>query len=174
MELRLQNTDDAEALSRFYIENFDHLYPWEPKREDDFHSINSWRERLQERKNANENGLSAHFISYDPGSASVIAVCELTNISRGPFQAAILGYSVAKSHEGKGRMKQLCAYVISFAFEELGLNRVMANYIPKNLRSERLLTSLGFEREGFARKYLCINGKWEDHVLTSLINPKNT
>jgi len=70
-------------------------------------------------------------------------------------------------------MKQLCAYVISFAFKELGLNRVMANYMPKNIRSECLLRSLGFEREGFARKYLCINGKWEDHVLTSLINPKN-
>lgn len=127
----------------------------------------------QRTKKAYENGLSAHFISYDPNSASVIAVCELSNISRGPFQAANLGYSVARSHEGKGRMKQLCVYVISFAFEELRLNRVMANYIPKNLRSEGLLGSLGFEREGFARKYLYINGKWEDHVLSSLIKPRN-
>jgi len=103
LELRLNNTDDAQALSTFYIKNYDHLHLWEPKREGDFHSISSWRERLQERMKAYENGLSAHFISYDPDSASVIAVCELTNISRDTFQAAILGYSVATSHEGKGR-----------------------------------------------------------------------
>jgi len=80
---------------------------------------------------------------------------------------------VSKDHEGIGLMKQLCQHVIAFAFEELELNRVMANYIPSNLRSEGLLEGLGFEREGLARKYLCINGKWEDHVLTSLINPNN-
>jgi len=33
------------------------------------------------------------------------------------------------------------------------------------------LEKLGFEKEGFARRYLCINGKWEDHILTSLVNP---
>jgi len=80
MELRLNKTDDAEALSRFYIENFDHLHPWEPKKEGNFHSISSWQERLQQRKKTYENGLSVHFISYDTDSASVIAVCELTNI----------------------------------------------------------------------------------------------
>jgi len=174
MELRLNGIDDAEALSRFHTENCEHLRRWGPKRERDFYSISSWRERLQERKEAYDNGLSAHFISYDRENESIVAICELTNISRGPFRAANIGYSVAKSHEGKGRMKQLCGHVITFAFEELELNRVMANYMPENLRSEGLLKSLGFEREGYARKYLCINGEWEDHILTSLINPKNT
>jgi ribosomal-protein-alanine N-acetyltransferase len=43
--------------------------------------------------------------------------------------------------------------------------------MPANTRSARLLEKLGFEKEGFARRYLYINGRWEDHVLTSLINP---
>ena len=50
----------------------------------------------------------------------------------------------------------------------------MANYIPRNQRSETLLDNLGFAKEGVAIKYLLINGKWEDHVLTSLLNPQNT
>lgn len=174
MELRLNRIADAEALSRFYIENFDHLLRWEPRRESGFHSVSSWRERLQEREQAYASGLSAHFITYDQNAAGVVATCSLTNISRGPFQAAILGYSVAKRHEGRGHMKRLCEHVITFAFEDLGLNRVMANYMPDNLRSAGLLQRLGFEREGLARKYLYINGQWEDHVLTSLINPNNT
>ncbi|MFB0585429.1 hypothetical protein [Aeromonas salmonicida] len=39
------------------------------------------------------------------------------------------------------------------------------------LRSAALLERLGFEREGYARDYLMINGRWEDHILTALLNP---
>jgi [ribosomal protein S5]-alanine N-acetyltransferase len=47
----------------------------------------------------------------------------------------------------------------------------MANFRPENRRSESVLTSIGFRREGLARSYLRINGQWADHVLTSMINP---
>ncbi|MCD8476266.1 MAG: 30S ribosomal protein S5 alanine N-acetyltransferase, partial [Shewanella fodinae] len=36
-----------------------------------------------------------------------------------------------------------------------------------NLRSANLLQRLGFEREGIARRYLKINGQWQDHILTA-------
>ena len=60
---------------------------------------------------------------------------------------------------------------LPFLFENLGLRRVMANYIPGNIRSSALLERLGFEREGYAREYLKIGGKWQDHVLTALLKP---
>jgi len=34
-----------------------------------------------------------------------------------------------------------------------------------------VLRRCGFQVEGLAPAYLLINGKWEDHVLTSIINP---
>jgi ribosomal-protein-alanine N-acetyltransferase len=46
----------------------------------------------------------------------------------------------------------------------------MANYMPGNERSARLLERLGFEREGYAKAYLNIAGRWQDHVLTALVN----
>jgi ribosomal-protein-alanine N-acetyltransferase len=49
----------------------------------------------------------------------------------------------------------------------------MANYMPRNARSGDLLARLGFTVEGKASQYLQINGVWEDHVLTSRINPKD-
>jgi ribosomal-protein-alanine N-acetyltransferase len=55
-------------------------------------------------------------------------------------------------------------------FEQQKLHRIMANYMPSNKRSARLLQKLGFVIEGHAKKYLLINGQWEDHVLTSLTN----
>ncbi len=58
-----------------------------------------------------------------------------------------------------------------YCFEQLGLHRIMANHLPRNVRSERLLASLGFEREGYARAYLKIAGVWEDPILRTLINP---
>jgi ribosomal-protein-alanine N-acetyltransferase len=174
MELRLNQINDAEALTEFYMRNVSHLHDWEPRREDGFHSLESWTQRLKERLVEFESGASAHFVSYDSSTDGVVATCSITNIAKGPFQAGNLGYAVCRTQEGKGLMRQLCQYVIDFAFKELSLNRVMANYMPRNTRSEALLNRLGFEREGLARKYLYINGKWEDHVLTSLINPINT
>ena len=42
--------------------------------------------------------------------------------------------------------------------------------MPKNKKSKAVLKSSGFEDVGFAKDYLLINGKWEDHNLTALIN----
>ncbi|WP_325097303.1 GNAT family N-acetyltransferase [Marinomonas spartinae] len=89
----------------------------------------------------------------------------------GPFQACSLGYSIGQQHQGKGLMTEILQASIAYMFETVGLNRVMASYMPANKASGRVLEKLGFEREGYARKYLKIAGNWEDHVLTSFINP---
>ena len=68
-------------------------------------------------------------------------------------------------------MQEILTAAIDYLFREQGLHRIMACYMPANLRSGALLERLGFEREGYAREYLMINGRWEDHILTSLINP---
>ena len=48
------------------------------------------------------------------------------------------------------------------------IHRIMANYMPHNQRSGGLLARLGFEKEGYAKDYLLIDGQWRDHVLTAL------
>ena len=48
------------------------------------------------------------------------------------------------------------------------IHRIMANYMPHNQRSGNLLARLGFEKEGYAKDYLLIDGEWRDHVLTAL------
>ncbi len=67
-------------------------------------------------------------------------------------------------------MTEAVRVAIQYVFEELNLHRVMANYMPHNQRSGNLLKRLGFVVEGYARDYLFINGGWEDHIQTSLIN----
>lgn len=67
-------------------------------------------------------------------------------------------------------MTEAVEAVVTYAFEVLTLNRVSANYMPGNVRSARLLSRLGFEVEGLARRLVAIDGVWQDHVLTSKLN----
>ncbi|BBN52682.1 hypothetical protein TRE132_08070 [Pseudomonas chlororaphis subsp. aurantiaca] len=67
-------------------------------------------------------------------------------------------------------MHEALQTAIGHMFDELKLHRIMANYIPDNQRSAALLERLGFEREGYARAYLQIAGRWQDHVLTARVN----
>ena len=101
----------------------------------------------------------------------IIGVCNFTNILRGVFQACFLGYSVDHKHQGQGIMYEALKASTDFVFKHLKLHRIMANYMPKNEKSGKLLKKLGFVIEGYARDYLKINGQWEDHILTAKLSP---
>ena len=158
-------------MANYFAVNEAHLQKWSPAVPKGHHTVDSWKRRLEERELEFENGLSVHFIGTDEEESHVIGGCSLSNIVRGVFQACHMGYSVAERYQGQGHMKQIVAHAIGYAFNEIKLHRIMANHMPDNERSANLLLALGFEKEGYAREYLLINGRWEDHVLNALINP---
>lgn len=136
------------------------------------HCAASWTLRLIEREKEFMDASSVHFIGISDSESQVIATCSISNIVHGVFQSCHLGYSVDKSFEGQGRMRELVQYTIDYVWAELKLHRIIANHMPENKRSKALLKRLGFEREGYAKRFLQIDGEWEDHVLNSLINKK--
>lgn len=101
----------------------------------------------------------------------IIGVIGISNIVRGAMQAAHVGYNMSEHFQGQGYMTEALTEVVEFAFNALNLHRLMANYRPNNLASERVLQKLGFVREGYAKDYLQVNGQWADHILTAKINP---
>jgi ribosomal-protein-alanine N-acetyltransferase len=115
----------------------------------------------------------SHLLLRGRLTGTVLGECNFTNIVRGPFQACFLGFSIGGRYEGRGLMHEALSAAIDHVFSQYRLHRIMANHRPENLRSGKLLTKLGFEREGLARAYLKINGEWADHVLTSRINPRD-
>ena len=121
-----------------------------------------------------EAGATARWVMLAPQSSGpeVVGTCNFTQIAKGPWRACVLGYQIARRHEGRGLMREALSATIDYAFRDMRLHRVMANYRPENARSARLLERLGFVREGFARDYLFIDGAWRDHVLTSKTNPE--
>lgn len=132
-----------------------------------FHTRTFWQDQLFDYQTLRSTGRALRFALLD--GEAVVGAINYDQIIRGPFQACYLGYSIDSGYQGKGFMKEALSKTIDHVVDELGLNRIMANYEPSNHRSAKLLKSLGFEREGYARKYLKLNGVWKDHVLTSYI-----
>ena len=82
----------------------------------------------------------------------------------GAFCSAFLGYKMDAEYQNKGYMTDAVRLVVRYAFETLGLHRLEANIMPRNAASLRVVKKNGFVAEGLARKYLKINGIWEDHI----------
>ncbi|NKB99923.1 MAG: GNAT family N-acetyltransferase [Pseudomonadales bacterium] len=159
----------------YYSTNREHLAKWEPNRDADFYTHKYWERWIGEVRESAEAGTTCHFVAFSPADdlERVAGVCNLTNISRGVFQACIMGYSIGAVYSGRGLMREIVSEVVTYAFNTLELHRVMANHMPENERSARVLADLGFQREGLAQSYLKIGGRWRDHILTAKINPRH-
>jgi ribosomal-protein-alanine N-acetyltransferase len=155
-------------------ENREHLARWEPRHDPNYFTEKHWREQLRSSREDFIAGRSLKLAMFlrENVNGPIIGSCNFTNIIRGVFQACYLGYSVDHRFEGRGFMYEGTKAAIEYVFDEMKLHRVMANYIPTNERSGRLLRRLGFTVEGYARDYLLIDDRWQDHILTALTSGK--
>ena len=154
---------DARALSLLYRAERAFLAPFEPDRGESFFTEATQRVRLAELAERRRAGAGDAWVILDDGEAA--GVISLSNIVRGPFQSANVGYFVARDRNGRGIATTAVKLVVREAFTVLGLHRVEAGTLVDNLASQRVLEKAGFERIGLARHYLHIAGAWRDHIL---------
>ena len=95
----------------------------------------------------------------------VAGMISLSNVVRGPFQSANIGYFVAREHNGRGLATTAVGRWSTRPSRTVGLHRVEAGTLLDNVGSQRVLQKAGFEQFGLARRYLHIGGEWRDHVL---------
>ena len=148
-------SEDADELSALLIENREFLARVEPARDERFFTIAGQRERIE------GDALSFAILAGNRIAGTVT----LSNIVRGPFQSATLGYWVAERLGGRGLATQAVQEVVAIAFEELRLHRLQAATLIDNVASQRVLEKNSFEPIGLARRYLRIAGDWRDHLL---------
>lgn len=172
--LTIPSPDAAPRMLAFALENRAHLTRWQPPEPAGYDTEQYWRDYLAASQNDFKAGRSMRLVLFEreQPDGAVIGECNFSNFIRGPFQACFLGYKIDYRAEGRGLMREALTAAIAYAFEELRLHRIMANYLPVNERSGKLLKRLGFTVEGYARDYLLIDGEWRDHILTSLTNTK--
>ncbi len=173
LHLRLAAAGDGPELAAYAVRNRAFHAPWMPLRSDAAFTAEHWEERIPHlRADFIERGASMLLFAWDRGSPGrVLGKVAYSQVARGPAQFCYLGYDLDEGAQGAGLMSEALESANTYVFEELRLHRIMANYMPRNERSGRLLRRLGFTVEGYARDYLMINGRWEDHILTSLTNP---
>jgi ribosomal-protein-alanine N-acetyltransferase len=96
-------------------------------------------------------------------TGEIVGFINISEIVRGGFQSAYLGYGGVAAHAGQGYMREGLELVLERAFNELGLHRLEANIQPGNQASIALVQRCGFVREGFSERYLKVGGRWRDH-----------
>jgi ribosomal-protein-alanine N-acetyltransferase len=170
--IRLAEVTEVPEIVRYYRENHHHLQPFSPTFGGEQVDEVAWREQVIER----HLELSRHesfraFIFLRAAPHRIAGNINLTQVVRGAFQSCVLGYNLEESAQGRGYMTEAVRATVQLAFSEWKLHRVAASYMPRNTRSAAVLERCGFRVEGTAPAYLRINGAWEDHVLTAVINP---
>lgn len=96
-------------------------------------------------------------------SGELVGVINVSEIVRGAFHSAYLGYYAFLPHVGQGYMTEGLALALRWVFGSLRLHRVEANIQPANEASRALVQRLGFRCEGFSPRYLKVAGRWRDH-----------
>lgn len=141
------------------------LVPWEPTWPSDALTRTAFRRRLDRQSEEWERDTAYCFFVFRRADDTLIGGINLNNVRRGVAQMASLGYWIGKPYARRGYMTEAVRCAIAFAFEHVGLHRLEAACLPDNAASRAVLLRSGFKEEGVARRYLRINGEWQDHLL---------
>jgi ribosomal-protein-alanine N-acetyltransferase len=163
--LRLPHSGDYAEWAALREKSRDFLTPWEPTWPADDLTRGAFRRRVKRYADDLRDDLAYAFLIFRSSDNAMVGGLTLANIRRGVAQAGSLGYWTGAPFAHQGYMTAAVRALLPFCFETLRLHRLEAACIPTNAASIGLLEKIGFQREGYARAYLCINGTWQDHLL---------
>jgi len=85
---------------------------------------------------------------------------------------AEIGYILVPSANGHGYATEASARMIQFAFEELGVHRVVGRIEARNSASERVLQRLGMRKEAHLIQNEWVKGEWNDEIVYAITEPE--
>lgn len=94
----------------------------------------------------------------------LVGITTLSRIAHEPWSTAECGAVVDVRHRGSGYATEGMRLLVRFALEDLELHRIEALARPENIRSVRMLKTVGFRAEGIARGVIRIQDAWVDHL----------
>jgi [ribosomal protein S5]-alanine N-acetyltransferase len=167
--LRPPERGDYEPWASLRARSRGFLAPWEPTWPPDALSRSSYRLRLSRYSEDWRTDQGYNFFIFRNDDEALTGGVGLSNVRRGVAETASLGYWIGEPFARQRYMTAALPLVIDFAFTRLRLHRVEAACLPSNVPSRALLLRTGFRQEGYARLYLLIDGKWQDHLLFAIL-----
>jgi len=167
--MRAPRLSDYQQWAALRRDSREFLKPYEPRWTEADLARSAYLARLRRSRVEATEGTDFTFLIFIGGRESqLVGGLSLSNIRRRAAQSVTLGYWMGQSFAGQGLMTEAVALVLPLVFETLALHRVHAAFLPDNAASRRVLERNGFVEEGFAERYLQIDGRWADHVLVGL------
>ncbi len=171
--LEIPKVNMAKKVLDYYRRNRDAFKIWEPVRGIDFYTLKYHKTALKSCIQKTKAGKEFSFVIFNKGDIhreTVIGKLTFSSIVKGPFLSCFTGYSTDSTMQNKGYMTEALEAGVNFIFKTVGLHRIEANIMPRNISSLKVVEKLGFQNEGLSPMYLKIFGKWEDHVHMVLRN----
>lgn len=169
--LRPPKENDAVRLSRVLEQNASHLRPWSPappRGTNPAAPVELTRSIANQRKQWRQGRGFTFLITGREQTAPILGRIALSEIVRGVFQNAYVGYWTVRERGGQGLASEALELLIRFAFQDAELHRLQAAVMSSNRPSRRVLDKARFRLEGTSERYLQINGRWEDHLIYAL------
>jgi ribosomal-protein-alanine N-acetyltransferase len=166
--IRSLELSDAPAMLELRVRNDDFLRPFEPLKPPGYLTLAAQRQEIERGAHDRRADRGYAFGIFTTESDELIGRIALSNVARGAWQNATLGYFVDEAHTNRGHCTEAVGLVVEFAFIYANLHRVQAAVLLRNAASTRVLEKNGFRFEGTSKNYLRINGVWEDHHVYAL------
>jgi ribosomal-protein-alanine N-acetyltransferase len=132
-------------------------------------SLEQFLAAVAERAPALEAGATGRFewLVYGEDGEGAIGWVSL-RIAERTRSAAEIGYSIVRSHRGRGIATEAVAALIDEGFRSVGLHRIRAYCVPENASSRGVLRHNGFEDDGLLPHGATLAGQPVDVIAHSL------
>ena len=165
LQLRLLELRHAKAFYELTLRNREHLRRWMPWAESE-PSLENIREYLKFRLLQFANGEGSQWgIWYQD---MLVGTIGYNNLNWANDKAEI-GYWLDASTQGKGLVTRACRTLVTYAFDEYGLNKVEIHCGVENQRSRAIPERLGFTQEGIIRQVEKFRDHYADQVYYGIL-----
>lgn len=142
VRLRVLRESDAEAMWRIARDPVvTRFLPWEPMA-----SPGSILPFIRDQEARRKRGDALCFAVLDKETNELIGSTDLVDMRRYMSTGAEIGYLLSRDYWGKGIMSEAAGLTAKYAFESLGLKRLVAFADVENRASRRVLEKLGMSQ----------------------------
>ena len=101
------------------------------------------------------------------GKGNIIGTVGFNNLTKN--HRANIGYDLQTEFWNRGIITEALKAIVEFGFNKLGINRIEAEVMQGNDASDKVLSKIGFKKEGVLRKWMYWNGNHYDMTMYSLL-----